>query len=407
VVKVRISESVVQFSTARQYIAQESSRETLRAWVGTQRPAGDAPADSGAPAATDDRPAAWRFGSRDRLDLGAADTQRSDVHEAMRRLARAHHGRGIGPGRSSASPRGLERGHAHAPAAAAGAPQTSGSAEIEEDNDLEPKLGFLKLLLERIYGIRVKTGSKADGLDCQPCDRTDAQSVDRSPGQGRRGWGIEITTDERRFESETTTFTASGVVKTADGKTISFTLGLSMHREYLEETHSVLRAGDAAVDPLVVNFNGTAAQLSDTAFRFDLQGDGEEETIPTLEQGSGFLALDKNGDGRITDGTELFGPSSGDGFAELAAYDADGNQWIDESDPIYAQLRLWQPDAEGKGALPTLSEGRVGAIYLGRAETPFSLTTSQNALRGQITASGIYLSETGGVGSVQQVDLAV
>jgi hypothetical protein len=265
----------------------------------------------------------------------------------------------------------------------------------------------LKLLLERIYGIRVKTGSKADGSDCKPCDRTDAQTADRSPGQGRRGWGIEITTDERRFESETTTFTASGVAKTADGKTISFTLGLSMHREYLEETHGVLRAGDAAVDPLVVNFNGTAAQLSDVAFRFDLQGDGDEDAIPTLEQGSGFLALDKNGDGRINNGTELFGPSSGDGFAELAAYDTDGNQWIDESDPIYAQLRLWQPDADGKGALTTLSEGQVGAIYLGHAETPFSLMTAQNALQGKIVASGIYLSEAGTVGSIQQVDLAV
>lgn len=282
----------------------------------------------------------------------------------------------------------------------------SGSDRIEEDSDLDPKLGLLKLLLERIYGIRVKTGSKSDGPDCKSCDQADAQSADQTRRLGRKGWGIEITTDRRRFESETTTFLADGVVKTADGKTISFALGVSMHREYFEEAHSVLRAGDA-VDPLVVNFDGAAAQLSDLTFRFDLQGDGEEETIPTLAQGHGFLALDKNGDGRITDGTELFGPSSGDGFAELAAYDADGNQWIDEGDPIYAQLRLWQPDAEGSGPLATLGEAQVGAIHLGHVETPFSLMTAQNARQGQIVASGIYLSETGTVGTIQQVDLAV
>jgi len=404
---VRISDSIVQFSAARHYVMQETSRETLRAWAGPQRRTEGAQADAGTKATSYYRPAAWRCGSGDRLDLGTADTQLSRVDDAIRCLARAHAGRAHGPGRSSASTRGLERGRGHASASAATASQTSGSAEIEEDNDLDPKLGLLKLLLERIYGIRVKAGTKDDGSDCTRCDRSDAQSADRSPSQGRRGWGIEMTTDERRFESEATTFTASGVVKTADGKTISFTLGLSMHREHLEETHSVLHAGDAAVDPLVVNFHGTAAQLSDVAFRFDLQGDGGEDVIPTLEQGSGFLALDKNGDGRITDGTELFGPTSGDGFAELAAYDADGNQWIDESDPIYAQLRLWQPDADGNGSLTTLSAGQVDAIYLGHAETPFSLTTSQKALRGQIAASGIYLSETGAVGSVQQVDLAV
>jgi hypothetical protein len=76
-------------------------------------------------------------------------------------------------------------------------------------------------------------------------------------------------------------------------------------------------------------------------------------------------------------------------------------------DPIYAQLRLWQPEADGKGTLTTLSEGQVGALYPGHLETPVSLMTSQNALRGQIAASGIYLAETGGVGSVQQVDLSV
>ena len=41
--------------------------------------------------------------------------------------------------------------------------------------------------------------------------------------------------------------------------------------------------------------------------------------------GSGYLALDKNGDGTINDGSELFGTRNGDGFADLAQYDEDGN----------------------------------------------------------------------------------
>ena len=77
---------------------------------------------------------------------------------------------------------------------------------------------------------------------------------------------------------------------------------------------------------------------------FDIDADGEEESISYLQGGSGYLALDKNGDGVINDGSELFGTKSGDGFADLAEYDADGNGWIDENDPIFDKLLIWAKD---------------------------------------------------------------
>ena len=64
-------------------------------------------------------------------------------------------------------------------------------------------------------------------------------------------------------------------------------------------------------------------ELSDQTFYFDLDADGKEEEISVLN-GSGYLALDKNGDGVINDGSELFGTKNGDGFADLARYDEDG-----------------------------------------------------------------------------------
>mgnify|MGYP000465316364 CR=1 FL=1 len=54
-----------------------------------------------------------------------------------------------------------------------------------------------------------------------------------------------------------------------------------------------------------------------------------------LQGGSGYLALNKNGDGVINDGSELFGTASGDGFYDLSMYDEDGNGWIDENDHAY------------------------------------------------------------------------
>lgn len=63
--------------------------------------------------------------------------------------------------------------------------------------------------------------------------------------------------------------------------------------------------------------------MTDQKFYFDLDADGTADRISMLKSGSGFLALDKNGNGKIDDGSELFGTQSGDGFADLEEYDID------------------------------------------------------------------------------------
>ena len=132
------------------------------------------------------------------------------------------------------------------------------------------------------------------------------------------------------------------------------------------------------------------------------------DEISMLREGSGFLALDKNGDGKINDGSELFGTRSGNGFADLAVYDEDGNGWIDENDEIFDKLRVWSKDKDGKDVLKTLKEADVGAIYLGSTNSQFSLTDKKdNEVLGAVRSTGIYLKEsTGMAGTVQQVDLA-
>jgi hypothetical protein len=119
-----------------------------------------------------------------------------------------------------------------------------------------------------------------------------------------------------------------------------------MQRSYRQESSFSLRLGDAtAIDPLVINFDGTAAQLQDQRFAFDLNGDGETDNVPLLAGNRGYLALDTNQNALIDNGLELFGPGTGNGFAELARHDSDGNGWIDEADPVYQQLRVWTPAA--------------------------------------------------------------
>jgi hypothetical protein len=160
-------------------------------------------------------------------------------------------------------------------------------------------------------------------------------------------------------------------------------------------------------DPLIINFDGKAVELSGKRFEFDLDADGKTEALQGLSSGSAYLAIDSNADGCINDGSELFGTRSGNGFADLAKLDDDGNSWLDESDAAFDTLRLWQRDAAGHDTLSSLRDKGVGALYLGSVDTPFSLTDNENRLLAQIRASGVYLREDGRAGSLQQVDLAV
>lgn len=207
-------------------------------------------------------------------------------------------------------------------------------------------------------------------------------------------------------ESEATTFQAKGLVKTEDGRELDFNINVAMSRKfvsYYEERFSVTTL--QACDPLVINTGRDVSEVRDMTFFFDLDMDGEREQISMLKEGSGFLALDKNHDGIINDGSELFGTKSQDGFKDLAEYDLDHNGWIDENDAIFDQLLIWSKDIDGNDILTTLKEANVGAICLDHVATQFSLTDQMNADQAYIRSSGVFLFEDGGVGTVQHVDM--
>jgi hypothetical protein len=203
-------------------------------------------------------------------------------------------------------------------------------------------------------------------------------------------------------------FKAQAAIRTTDGRELTVDIDLRMSREFMQTTHIEMQAGDAPlIDPLVINWNGSAAELTERKFSFDLDMDGREDQVSFVKPGSGFLALDNNEDGRVNDGSELFGPTLNNGFAELAMHDEDQNGWIDENDSVFDKLRVWTKDEDGNDRLFALGKAGVGAIYLGHADTPFQLKNPSNELQGAIRTSGIYVSETGSAGTIQQIDLAL
>ena len=221
---------------------------------------------------------------------------------------------------------------------------------------------------------------------------------------------LEITVmEEYSFEeTETMDFSTKGTVVTADGREISFNMDVSMSRSFSEYYKMESTDFIAMCDPLVINLDDDVVGLSDQKFFFDLNMDGVEEEVSTLETGNAFLSLDKNNDGKINDGSELFGAASGNGFADLAQYDEDGNGWIDEADSVYDKLKIWVKDASGEDRLYTLKEKNVGAIYLGSQANDFTLRSAQTGnVNGMIRRSGFFLYEDGAAGSIAHVDMAM
>ncbi|MBO4505825.1 MAG: hypothetical protein J5728_05320, partial [Lachnospiraceae bacterium] len=159
--------------------------------------------------------------------------------------------------------------------------------------------------------------------------------------------------------------------------------------------------------PLVINLDGNPATVSDQKFYFDIDADGIEDYVSLPSAGSGMLAIDNNGDGKINDGSELFGPTGGNAFAELAEYDSDGNGWIDEADAIFSALKIWKIEDDGTERLVSLKDSGVGAICLNHVVTDFSLKDAMtNATDAVIRSTGLFLFEDGTAGTAQQLDLA-
>ena len=110
--------------------------------------------------------------------------------------------------------------------------------------------------------------------------------------------------------------------------------------------------------PLLLNLDHKGfAKFSSAEVKFDLDGDGVLDLVgwPT-GKADAFLALDRNGDGVINGGAELFGNhtplkrglAADNGFEALKEFDQDQNGRIDEHDPVFAKLLLWL-DGNGDG----------------------------------------------------------
>ena len=224
---------------------------------------------------------------------------------------------------------------------------------------------------------------------------------------------VEVLSLLTQDSNESLTFEALGQVTTEDGSQIDFMLALDFDRATHTEQLNQFQGNRNLIDPLMINLNGGAVGFSDLTFEFDLDSDGEMESIAQAAGGSGFIVFDKNQNGIIDNGSEMFGPQSGQGFAELSQYDEDGNGWIDENDSIYSQLEVMtfsgQNHNEGQDTtqqVQSLMDAKVGALFLGSVAADYELNTESGVFAGTIKQSGAALTEDGRVLLMQEVHMA-
>lgn len=131
--------------------------------------------------------------------------------------------------------------------------------------------------------------------------------------------------------------------------------------------------------PLVLDLNNdgtTSTFIYKTSTYFDLDNDGLRERTGWVQGGDGLLTLDKNNDGIINNGNELFGNYTKDslgkyannGFDALTKYDDNHDGMINSSDNVYKALKVWQDsNSDGitdDGELKTLNELGISSINL-------------------------------------------
>ncbi len=271
---------------------------------------------------------------------------------------------------------------------------------------------LLKALVEALSGEKINTADDSEEQTSDspsspkptPSNTTAAATSNQAPPTIETRGSIFFASVENRYsEYEYSNVSINADLTDADGTAFSVSLNITMERSF--QSRQALAVSQVQLqDPLVINFNGSTARLSDELVEFDLDSDGIKELLPSLISDSAYIAFDKNGDGIINNGTELFGATSGNGFLELAAYDEDGNGFIDSNDSIFSQLVAYSMT---DGTSQSLSALDVGALATASVQSPFRLTDSQNNTLGVVRSTGFYIDDQRRAGSLQQLDLRV
>jgi len=260
--------------------------------------------------------------------------------------------------------------------------ETSQTATHETQLGLQGELWIMKMVLEQMMGREIVLSD--------PLTNSSTETSPLSEGN------VQLVQLHGKVETIQAEQINSDFILTAASMQQS-TSRLSLNQQ------ADMQGGEQVVDPLVINLSGDFADLNSAKFYFDLDVDGKKDWVPQLGKGSAFLALDKNGNQKIDNGNELFGPQSGDGFIDLAKYDDNKDGKIDKNDSVFEHLKVWRSD----GKLLGIVEVGVASISLHAVTDEKMLHSENGKLLGIARKSGEFTRVDGEIGRMQHIDMVI
>lgn len=289
----------------------------------------------------------------------------------------------------------------------------------EEYGQLSDKDRMILMLLRRFFGFDVELFDPRKIADAQQSGAEAAQKIQaatqqapqqpvQQPQQRSEVWvdaGVRRTTEIK----EQVEFEAELRARVDDGKggTVeqSVSVKLRASREFFQQEEVTLQVGERPKkDPLVLDLTGAGIDLAgvEDGTVFDLDADGVAEQAATVRGGTGLLWMDRDGNGQLDNGTELFGDVGGaaDGFEALSALDANGDGRVNVEDASFENLRLRLNNA-GQAQDITMDQAGVASLELQNIAIPASLGDSA-----AVDAIGVFQRTDGTLGTMADVRLA-
>lgn len=244
----------------------------------------------------------------------------------------------------------------------------------------------------------------ADSLDYQIIEKNFSEYVSLHPEEDQSSTEADVYEKPTPARNEMTTVSSKTQIDIAQHETLEFNVSVEgenitlkidtlrwMHTEFASQTTAATPAKKS--DPLVFDLNADGILTSGLAagVKFDLDADGHTETISAPTDDNAMLAWDKNHNGKIDDGSELFGDQTGfaNGFEALAAHDTNQDSQIDKQDDIFNQLSLLHWDARGNQQVSALNQ-QMSSINL-NYQNQRSVLTHQD----EIAQTGSATNKTG------------
>ncbi|MGB0590311.1 MAG: hypothetical protein ACPGU1_11575 [Myxococcota bacterium] len=152
-------------------------------------------------------------------------------------------------------------------------------------------------------------------------------------------------------------------------------------------------------DPLVVDMDGDGIELRPIheGVNFDFYGVGKKQATAWVSSDDALLVMDRNHDGAITSGLELFGnvdQAFMDGFTHLAQLDQNGDGIIDAQDPGFAELKLWRDNGDAISQPSELLElSDVGMTFIPLNAGDVSMRSGGNRIPKAVQAGAFLMGD--------------